>query len=223
MSQPEEAATPTDGASALLAAADKRSTTRRVRYVPKGKPGAVKPEPADPSQEPAAAPQEPADASAAPQSGDTARQEVKPPQKPSEDRAETVAPAAPTAKHEPPDAEPKAEAGSERESDDAGPPAPSSTTEVAFPPKQLDLASVFAPKPDHGMDPEMFKMVAERQVKLLKSLGNLVNMFNERRGEYENSVRSATAAGFPKAELARLAIAHDCLPFLEAVLGERLA
>lgn len=192
MSQPE--ATAEDGASALLAAANK-SGGRRTRYVPAAKvdkaavaapTGAQQPadapEPAPAAQEPAKAPE--------------------PAQRPSQPVAE--APPAPPAQEPPPPAEEQAA---------------ESGAEVAFPAKPLSFESVFTRR-THDMDPEMFAMISQRQVKLLKSLASIVNMFNDRVGEYHKSVTSAVAAGFPKDELARLAITHDCAPVLESILGE---
>lgn len=220
MSQPQPESTPADGAAALLAAADKTGGGRRQRYVPAGKK-AAKPAADKPAE--AAAPQPDAPAAQVPPPAAEPVQETK-------DTGDAT-PAAQEAP-EPPPAEPvekpKAEAPASppetpRSGAQAPPPppeTPNSSGEVGFPSKPLSFESVFTPR-THDMDPEMFAMVQQRQEKLLKSMANIVKMFNERRGEFDKSVRAAVASGFPKAELVKLAVAHDCLPLLEAALGEQ--
>lgn len=219
MSQPE-ATPPADGASALLAAAAKTpGAGRRPRYTPKAKEpkppvetGASSGEPVPAAQEPPAQP-EPAPATKDADAAPSAAQQPTEPPKPAEE-----APAPNSAPETPPSS--SAETPPQPDPAEKEPPPP--TGEVGFPAKPLSFESVFTRKRQPDMDPEMFAMVQQRQMKLLKSLANIVLMFQERREEYDRSVASAVAAGFPKEELAKLAIAHDCAPFLEAALGEHL-
>lgn len=213
MSQPD-ATTPTDGASALLAAAEKSGDgpRRKARYIPKAKKEETAP--AD-SPAPAAAPaqeaaEKPEPVPAPEDTGGAATAT----QKPSQPEAEPKAPEAPASSEAPAAETPAPEAD-----DDAAQGGSNSTTDVAFPVTPLRFESVFT-RPTHTMDPEMFAMFRQRQEKILKSLANIVKMFLDRKEEYEGAVRTAVAAGFPKDELAKLAVQHDCAPFLEAVLGE---
>jgi outer membrane biosynthesis protein TonB len=202
VSQPDPTTTPpADGANALLAAAE-GTGGRRVRYTPKAKkpPTAAPQQPAEKPEEAPGA-EDTSDAASTPQEAAEPVEQTEAPQPPTS----TPAPPAPDAPR--PDAEPTSENTT------------NSTTDVAFPATPLRFESVFS-KPVHDMDPEMFAMFRQRQDKILKSLANIVNMFLDRKDEYEKAVRTAVAAGFPKGELAKLAVQYDCGPFLEAVLGE---
>jgi hypothetical protein len=82
-------------------------------------------------------------------------------------------------------------------------------TEIILPPPPPNFSRLFQPAAKPAMDPMMFRVYTDAQVKVAKSLRSIMDMFLQRWQEYSDVLAKAREEGYPEEEVQRIAIQYN--------------